>query len=61
MNSDDKLTVFIVLTFISIFCFSFGIAKLTQPATGWIFAGCGYGCFTFVIFWFNEYLNKGDG
>ena len=50
MNNDDKLTTFIILTFISIFCFSFGIVKLTQPAIGWIFAGCGYGSLTFIIF-----------
>ncbi len=58
MNNDDKMWTFIVGITISIFCFSFGIAKLTTVANGWIFAGCGFGCFTFIIFWFDNYLNK---
>ena len=58
MNNEDKMWTLIVGMAVSIFCFSFGIGKLFQPAFGWIFAGCGYGCLTFVTFWFCNYLNK---
>jgi len=58
MNSEDKMWTFMILTFISIFCFSFGIGKLVSVGVGWIFAGTSYFCFTFIIFWFNKYIDK---
>jgi len=58
MTQEDKVTTFMILTFISILCFSFGIGKLFSAGIGWFFAGISYFCFTFVIFWFNNYLDK---